>query len=136
MSKRWIKSKIEERNQERGYVRMYREDALRKQNMCCYYCLNPLTFQNATADHLHPRCKGGDSRKDNIVASCQECNTCKSIFDKYISADVFRNMVRSPPKEITEIKLFLAHFRFRLWSKVHAFDRRLQKVTYSYNEYR
>jgi hypothetical protein len=136
MTSAWVRAKIAEKNQERGYVRMYREEALRNQNMCCYYCLNPLTYQNVTADHLHPRCKGGDTRKENIVASCQECNTCKSIFDKYLSADAFKKMVRCPPKGIIETKLLLAHFRFRLWSRVHAFDRKLQKVTNFPNEYR
>ena len=43
----------------------------------CYYCLQRVSFQELTMDHLVPLTRGGRSTRDNLVPSCKECNTRK-----------------------------------------------------------
>ena len=43
----------------------------------CYYCLQVVSFQELTMDHLVPLTRGGRSTRDNLVPSCKECNTRK-----------------------------------------------------------
>ncbi len=43
----------------------------------CYYCLQIVSFQELTMDHLVPLTRGGRSTRDNLVPSCKECNTRK-----------------------------------------------------------
>lgn len=70
-----------------------RLDAFQNQNGRCYYCGSPMWLNNqkdfaiqhsisiseatklkCTAEHLVPRCDGGDNCKRNIVAACLFCN--------------------------------------------------------------
>ncbi len=48
-----------------------------RENGVCFYCHMPLTKENATMDHLHPRSKGGQGSVSNLVLSCQLCNNLK-----------------------------------------------------------
>ena len=43
----------------------------------CYYCGKLFKPKDLTMDHIVPLARGGRSTKDNIVASCKECNTRK-----------------------------------------------------------
>lgn len=43
----------------------------------CYYCGAKVPAKELTMDHLVPLVRGGKSAKNNIVASCKECNTKK-----------------------------------------------------------
>jgi 5-methylcytosine-specific restriction endonuclease McrA len=45
--------------------------------MRCFYCLEPLTLQEATKDHKLPRSRGGGDRIGNIVPACAPCNQKK-----------------------------------------------------------
>jgi hypothetical protein len=62
-----------------GTIREWeREQQLPKQ---CVYCAS---ITNLTTDHLIPRSRGGDESADNVVLSCQTCNTTrgdKGIFE-------------------------------------------------------
>lgn len=44
----------------------------------CQYCGVRVTLQDATFDHVVPRCQGGQTRWENIVISCVSCNQKKS----------------------------------------------------------
>ena len=120
-----------QRKIEHGFLVMFREEALREQDMKCYYCLNPLTYKTVTADHVHPRSKGGDTRKENILASCRECNETK----RSMPIEEFKKLVRQYPKSCNDIYVRLAHFRYRIWSRVERMEKRLQKVVKLPNEY-
>lgn len=51
-------------------------------NRCCAYCLAPLG--RVTKDHFRPIARGGGHTVDNVVPSCQSCNSRKGddlIFD-------------------------------------------------------
>ena len=43
----------------------------------CYYCGRIVSPKDLTMDHIVPLARGGRSTKDNLVASCKECNTRK-----------------------------------------------------------
>ena len=43
----------------------------------CYYCARQVKPSELTMDHIVPLVRGGRSSKDNLVASCKECNTQK-----------------------------------------------------------
>src|SRR5205823_94013 len=46
----------------------------------CEYCLTPegLTPSPFSAEHVHPRSRGGTHRSENLAFSCQGCNGRKS----------------------------------------------------------
>ncbi len=48
-------------------------------------CLEPV-FNQATVDHVVPRCRGGSSRPDNCVSSCFTCNAKRNREDQ-VKAD-------------------------------------------------
>jgi 5-methylcytosine-specific restriction endonuclease McrA len=43
----------------------------------CNYCRAPLTFEDATADHVVPLSRGGRNRRSNTVIACRSCNSEK-----------------------------------------------------------
>jgi len=43
----------------------------------CHYCGRKVEFHDLTMDHLVPLARGGRSTKENIVASCKNCNNLK-----------------------------------------------------------
>lgn len=51
-----------------------------KQGMKCYWCGRPTrysvteSFDQATIDHVIPRCAGGPNEQSNMVSACLECN--------------------------------------------------------------
>lgn len=45
----------------------------------CYYCNQSILIENRTIDHKIPIFRGGLHVKDNLVMSCQKCNSSKSI---------------------------------------------------------
>lgn len=53
-------------------------------NYCCYWCRRRLPTKTAkhnerlTIDHLQPISKGGVNGLENLVSSCQGCNSCKN----------------------------------------------------------
>jgi hypothetical protein len=45
--------------------------------MVCIYCATPLSFNDATKDHLTPTCRGGTDKISNIAPACLSCNQAK-----------------------------------------------------------
>ena len=43
----------------------------------CQYCGEKHSSQNLTFDHVIPKCKGGATSWDNVVAACSPCNVKK-----------------------------------------------------------
>lgn len=46
-----------------------------KKQIECFYCEIPLSFKNATVEHLIPRSNGGADVKKNCTIACQVCNS-------------------------------------------------------------
>lgn len=85
MSSRWRLS--------RAFTKMYRDEALVAQDMCCRYCRDPLTYRTSTVEHRVPRSRHGDSRRENIAASCQPCNLAKGA----MTDEEFMSLLQSEP---------------------------------------
>jgi 5-methylcytosine-specific restriction endonuclease McrA len=62
---------------EQAWRRLFRVEALTKQNGKCLYCLVPLSARDATADHKQPSSKRGLTTRENIGAACEQCNRAK-----------------------------------------------------------
>ncbi len=48
---------------------------LQRQNGKCCYCGQPLALENATFDHVIPKAIMKWNALNNLVVSCQSCNT-------------------------------------------------------------
>jgi 5-methylcytosine-specific restriction endonuclease McrA len=53
----------------------------------CLYCQTPLTYENATADHIVPISNGGNNTQVNLIVCCKSCNGERGNieFRKYLS---------------------------------------------------
>lgn len=88
----WRSSKHQLKKLDAAFARADREAALREQNGRCKYCLDPLTYKQATRDHVVPRSAGGLDHKSNTVASCAPCNETK----RSMPVDQFVRMISEP----------------------------------------
>lgn len=58
---------------------LYRYQAIQRQNCCCLYCGEPISFKTAQMDHIVPRAGAGSTNtRNNLVAVCEPCNKDKS----------------------------------------------------------
>lgn len=108
---------------EKVFLRVYREDSLKKNDNACLYCYEPLTYRSVTADHRVPKSKGGLNRQDNIDGICQPCNQAKGAMSKaeYI------NIISSFPVGM-HIGYILAWSRRRINLQINRSCKRLKKV--------
>ena len=51
----------------------FRQGILSSWGGCCAYCGGPA----GTLDHVRPRCRGGHTVVQNLIASCATCNKAK-----------------------------------------------------------
>lgn len=51
-----------------------RRAVLSRDNYVCQYCGRSLSSAELTLDHVLPRCRGGKTCWENIVAACKPCN--------------------------------------------------------------
>lgn len=49
-----------------------------KPTLVCQYCVDALTTETYSLDHVIPRSHGGESTWENLVACCKECNSFKA----------------------------------------------------------
>ena len=69
MIKKFVKKKSK--------VRFSKYNVMLRDNFQCQYCFVDLKRSTATMDHVLPISKGGRTTFENIVTSCQPCNTSK-----------------------------------------------------------
>jgi len=48
-----------------------------RDNFTCQYCGNTFSKKSLTVDHVKPKCKGGKTSFNNLVAACKACNQTK-----------------------------------------------------------
>lgn len=58
-------------------VRFSKENVFTRDKGRCQYCGDRISRYAATYDHVVPRTQGGQTRWDNIVISCRDCNQKK-----------------------------------------------------------
>jgi len=51
-----------------------RRGVLNRDGYSCQYCGRSLPSAELTLDHVLPRCRGGKTTWENVVASCKSCN--------------------------------------------------------------
>lgn len=59
----------------------FRRDIFDAWDNCCAYCGTP---NPSTLDHVIPRCRGGLTVRNNLVAACMSCNLLKSDSDFFV----------------------------------------------------
>jgi 5-methylcytosine-specific restriction endonuclease McrA len=69
MIKKYVKKKSK--------VRFSKYNVMLRDKFKCQYCFVDLKRSTATMDHVLPISKGGPTNFDNVVTSCQPCNTSK-----------------------------------------------------------
>jgi 5-methylcytosine-specific restriction endonuclease McrA len=81
-------------------------EALVRQKGRCFYCKEPLGVEVATADHRKPKRFGGTDCRENIAASCEDCNRIKSDLEE---SYFFRQITaKEPPRRRALIPVWLA----------------------------
>jgi methionyl-tRNA synthetase len=71
------KRRINTKNLDRAFIRIYKEDALRENDMECSYCFRKMRYRESTVEHKISKANGGSNHRDNIGASCERCNSRK-----------------------------------------------------------
>jgi len=106
---------------DRVWLKVYRQTALLAQENRCKYCYEPLTVRTVTADHYIPKAKGGNNRRQNIVAACKPCNRLKGVK----SEEEFLSWIQNS----NQYSALMVNFRRTLWQRTHtACSRILQSV--------
>ena len=104
---------------DKAFLKIYKEDALRDQDMQCVYCLNKLTYKSSTIEHMISKKNGGSNSKTNIRASCYRCNTIKND----LNHGEFLNFILEKTKIKNRYLFDQKHLKIYI-------DRRLNKVLY------
>lgn len=85
----------------------------------CQYCHKKFDYRDLTLDHIVPRCRGGKSTWDNLVAACFPCNNKKGdrtpeeagmqLLRKPLSLSIHtnRNLLRQAGKKMNEWQPYL-----------------------------
>lgn len=116
-------SRSERSRLDRAFLKAHRLDAIIRQHGYCIYCTEPISGELVTADHVHPKAKGGSDGADNLVGACRPCNAVKGD----MSAKAFMRLLRDPPAGAS-IHIHLAAARLRIWSATHATCGRISKA--------
>lgn len=58
-------------------LRLTKHNLYLRDHQVCFWCDKPLTFAEATKDHVIPRTLGGSHSFDNVVCACTDCNSEK-----------------------------------------------------------
>jgi 5-methylcytosine-specific restriction endonuclease McrA len=101
---------------------MFRADASAEQDGLCFYCKEPLTSATISADHGHPRAKGGQTTRKNIRAACRACNVAKG---KMLTGE-FMKAIKAP-KTGAPFAIWMAYMRRRIWARAHRACDRIEK---------
>ena len=82
---------------------------------CCEYCRCPAAFssQPFSADHIHPKSKGGKAVMENTAFACQGCNNHK--YDKITGFD-----------PVSKVIVPLYHPRQHVWGEHFAWNDNFQ----------
>ena len=65
----------------------FRERILQGWDYCCAYCGDPLG-KNATLDHVHPKCKGGETTLSNMVGCCFPATATKAVTTGFSGSEI------------------------------------------------
>lgn len=91
----------------------------------CQYCGEKFASSDLTFDHVVPRCLGGRTSWDNIVAACSPCNTRK---DKFQHMKPIKSpRAPSPHELIAAERSFPPNFLHETWRDYLYWDTELER---------
>lgn len=112
----WNKSRKKEAYIENGILKLCTSEIYKKvirelayilngSKHYCVYCNKSIQNNKATLDHVYPQFLGGPTITNNLVPSCQNCNSEKSDFtkDEFIEYLCLRHKNRQKAKEFRSI---------------------------------
>ena len=70
-----------------------RRGVLNRDNHTCQYCGRSLHSADLTLDHVLPRCRGGKTTWENVVAACKPCNHRKN---NHTPSEAHMRLLRAP----------------------------------------
>jgi len=95
-------------------VTFSRRNIFKRDHFTCQYCGKQPGVNELTLDHVKPRSQGGESRWDNCVLACVDCNHRKA--DR--TPQQARMRLRRAPVQPKWNPLYAAHeVRIKSWSK-------------------
>ena len=95
-------------------VTFSRRNIFKRDRYVCQYCGGQPGSEELTIDHVVPRAQGGESRWDNCVLSCVDCNHRKA--DR-TPAQAGMRLRKQPVRPVWK-PLYAAHdVRIESWSK-------------------
>lgn len=91
-------------------VRFNKQNVFLRDGGICAYCMNTISFRKSTYDHVIPKSRGGQTKWDNIVLCCQECNGRKA--DRTPEeANMTLNLRPFKPAPISALKAFIQKYK-------------------------
>lgn len=90
----------------------------------CQYCTRKYSAAELTFDHVVPRCRGGRTSWDNVVAACSPCNQAK---DKFSAMQPISPPRAPTPRELLAAKrLFPPNYLHESWNDYLYWDVELE----------
>ena len=102
-----------------------RKNILLRDRNTCQYCQKVLIASELTLDHVVPRCRGGLSTWENLVACCRDCNRRKGSQMLHELTDM--RLVREP-------RPFSLHTSRHIMRMIGSADANWRKYLYFENE--
>jgi len=92
----------------------FREEIYKSWDHCCGYCGEPAT----SLDHIIPRFKSGSSNRNNLLPSCQRCNSNKGSLDmrewyskqKFFSQEKLNKIQEWIEKEVIDLFQYTSNY--------------------------
>lgn len=92
----------------------FREEIYKSWDHCCGYCGEPAT----SLDHIVPRFKSGSSNRNNLLPSCQRCNSNKGSLDmrewyskqKFFSQEKLNKIQEWIEKEVIDLFQYTSNY--------------------------
>ncbi len=70
-----------------------------QQRQRCFYCGRQTLWNDATLEHVIPRCRGGTDHINNLAMACIRCNNAKSILDGKLKEELLMSEECKPTEQ-------------------------------------
>lgn len=95
-------------------IKFSRMNILIRDRSTCQYCGRKLPRNQLNLDHVVPRCKGGKTTWENVVASCFDCNRKKGM---RLPREASLKLIKKPsrPRITPFMNGFMGAIRYEEW---------------------
>ena len=91
----------------------------------CQYCGGKFASSDLTFDHVVPRCRGGETAWDNVVAACSPCNVAKD--DRTVMRPIRSPAAPTPHELMAAKRAFPPNFLHETWIDYLYWDTGLER---------